>query len=436
MSPEVPVCPPRSPAATQPEQVSTGVVRTGARPPTLLLLLPRPQPRVWLWGQQSPWGPCVGPVTAPARHGTSGSCSLQSQFPQKSPPGGIGASSAPPCLSFPAAWRRDCRTRACWRRQCQPGAGTARRAEVSRRARSCRISLFLSFSSLPPPRRGRGSAHGVLGADQDGDGGERAAVAAGAGGGQGHPVHHQPPPAALLLPPRRPGALAAHPQRGRRGEKVRLSPGCPRQSQPCHPRLEPQDLSPRALPSRVLPLPRGPAAGIALLSSSGCTIWVGTSPRGLAAPCGTPGLAFLAPTPTHPPTAPRPGEPEGSPGGRGAARRCLFVPVCPPDPSRPSSRRVLGSSGTITLRCKDLRVLQLEIPGMEQCLNIASSIEVRPGKGKAGRGKGKALPCLLWGWHQLGKHAAPAALAHGDVAGVPEQLRLCPRLRRCPRWTR
>ncbi|XP_066420978.1 myotubularin-related protein 9-like isoform X1 [Molothrus aeneus] len=37
--------------------------------------------------------------------------------------------------------------------------------------------------------------------------------------------------------------------------------------------------------------------------------------------------------------------------------------------------RVCGSSGTITLRCKDLQVLQLEIPGMEECLNIASSIE-------------------------------------------------------------
>uniref|UniRef100_A0A8C0I9D8 Myotubularin phosphatase domain-containing protein n=1 Tax=Bubo bubo TaxID=30461 RepID=A0A8C0I9D8_BUBBB len=34
-----------------------------------------------------------------------------------------------------------------------------------------------------------------------------------------------------------------------------------------------------------------------------------------------------------------------------------------------------NSSGTITLRCKDLKVLQLEIPGMEECLNIASSIE-------------------------------------------------------------
>ncbi|XP_063353949.1 myotubularin-related protein 9 [Pelmatolapia mariae] len=38
-------------------------------------------------------------------------------------------------------------------------------------------------------------------------------------------------------------------------------------------------------------------------------------------------------------------------------------------------KRMSGSSGTITMKCKDLRVLQLEIPGMEQCLNIAHSIE-------------------------------------------------------------
>nr|XP_030146506.3 myotubularin-related protein 9-like isoform X1 [Taeniopygia guttata] len=38
-------------------------------------------------------------------------------------------------------------------------------------------------------------------------------------------------------------------------------------------------------------------------------------------------------------------------------------------------KRVCGSSGSITLRCKDLQVLQLEIPGMEECLNIASSIQ-------------------------------------------------------------
>ncbi|XP_060919189.1 myotubularin-related protein 9-like isoform X1 [Labrus mixtus] len=39
------------------------------------------------------------------------------------------------------------------------------------------------------------------------------------------------------------------------------------------------------------------------------------------------------------------------------------------------SERTSGSSGTITIKCKDLHVLQLDIPGMEQCLNIAHSIE-------------------------------------------------------------
>ncbi|TNN83128.1 Myotubularin-related protein 9 [Liparis tanakae] len=38
-------------------------------------------------------------------------------------------------------------------------------------------------------------------------------------------------------------------------------------------------------------------------------------------------------------------------------------------------KRISGSSGTITIKCKDLRVLQLDIPGMEQSLNIARSIE-------------------------------------------------------------
>ncbi|XDV43233.1 hypothetical protein PO909_011749 [Leuciscus waleckii] len=40
-----------------------------------------------------------------------------------------------------------------------------------------------------------------------------------------------------------------------------------------------------------------------------------------------------------------------------------------------TEKRAVGSSGTITIKCKDLLVLQLEIPGMEECLNIASSIE-------------------------------------------------------------
>ncbi|KAI6073443.1 Myotubularin-related protein 9-like protein [Aix galericulata] len=48
-------------------------------------------------------------------------------------------------------------------------------------------------------------------------------------------------------------------------------------------------------------------------------------------------------------------------------------PAAGPDPA--AFPRLAGSSGTITLRCKDLKVLQLEIPGMEECLNIASSIE-------------------------------------------------------------
>ncbi|XP_070620749.1 myotubularin-related protein 9-like isoform X2 [Erythrolamprus reginae] len=38
-------------------------------------------------------------------------------------------------------------------------------------------------------------------------------------------------------------------------------------------------------------------------------------------------------------------------------------------------KRLGNPSGTITLKCKDLRILQLEIPGMEECLNVASSIE-------------------------------------------------------------
>ncbi|XP_015204267.2 myotubularin-related protein 9-like isoform X1 [Lepisosteus oculatus] len=37
--------------------------------------------------------------------------------------------------------------------------------------------------------------------------------------------------------------------------------------------------------------------------------------------------------------------------------------------------RPAGSSGSITIKCKDLSVLQLDIPGMEECLNVASSIE-------------------------------------------------------------
>ncbi|XP_062407448.1 myotubularin-related protein 9 [Sardina pilchardus] len=38
-------------------------------------------------------------------------------------------------------------------------------------------------------------------------------------------------------------------------------------------------------------------------------------------------------------------------------------------------KRFVGSSGSIIVKCKDLRTIQLDIPGMEECLNIANSIE-------------------------------------------------------------
>lgn len=38
-------------------------------------------------------------------------------------------------------------------------------------------------------------------------------------------------------------------------------------------------------------------------------------------------------------------------------------------------KRFVGSSGTITIKCKDLRIIQLEITGMDESINIASSIE-------------------------------------------------------------
>lgn len=37
----------------------------------------------------------------------------------------------------------------------------------------------------------------------------------------------------------------------------------------------------------------------------------------------------------------------------------------------------MGSMGSIIIKCKDLRVIQLDIPGMEECLNVASSVEVK-----------------------------------------------------------
>ncbi|TRY62491.1 hypothetical protein DNTS_033290, partial [Danionella cerebrum] len=40
-----------------------------------------------------------------------------------------------------------------------------------------------------------------------------------------------------------------------------------------------------------------------------------------------------------------------------------------------SIEKRFGFLGTIIVKCKDLRVIQLDIPGMEECFNIASSIE-------------------------------------------------------------
>ncbi|KAK1171745.1 myotubularin-related protein 9-like [Acipenser oxyrinchus oxyrinchus] len=38
-------------------------------------------------------------------------------------------------------------------------------------------------------------------------------------------------------------------------------------------------------------------------------------------------------------------------------------------------KRFVGTLGSVIIKCKDLRIIQLDIPGMEECLNIASSIE-------------------------------------------------------------
>uniref|UniRef100_A0A8C6Q2S5 Myotubularin-related protein 9 n=1 Tax=Nothobranchius furzeri TaxID=105023 RepID=A0A8C6Q2S5_NOTFU len=41
-------------------------------------------------------------------------------------------------------------------------------------------------------------------------------------------------------------------------------------------------------------------------------------------------------------------------------------------------KRFVGSLGRIVVKCKDLRIIQLDIPGMEECLNIASSSQGFP----------------------------------------------------------
>ncbi len=38
-------------------------------------------------------------------------------------------------------------------------------------------------------------------------------------------------------------------------------------------------------------------------------------------------------------------------------------------------KRLSGNSGTITLKCKDFQIFQLEIPSVDDCLNVAISVE-------------------------------------------------------------
>jgi hypothetical protein len=38
-------------------------------------------------------------------------------------------------------------------------------------------------------------------------------------------------------------------------------------------------------------------------------------------------------------------------------------------------KKLSGSSGTLTLKCKDFSIMHLEIPSIEDCLNVASSID-------------------------------------------------------------
>lgn len=47
----------------------------------------------------------------------------------------------------------------------------------------------------------------------------------------------------------------------------------------------------------------------------------------------------------------------------------------------------MGPLGTIIIKCKDFRIIQLDIPGMEECLNIASSIEVNISEEKSDENK-------------------------------------------------
>ena len=45
-------------------------------------------------------------------------------------------------------------------------------------------------------------------------------------------------------------------------------------------------------------------------------------------------------------------------------------------------KKLSGAGGTLTIRCKDFSVIQLDIPSAEACINIASSVEQLSNIGK------------------------------------------------------
>ena len=45
-------------------------------------------------------------------------------------------------------------------------------------------------------------------------------------------------------------------------------------------------------------------------------------------------------------------------------------------------KRLTGNSGTLTLKCKDFQLFQLEIPSVDDCLNVAMSVEQLSNIGK------------------------------------------------------
>ena len=46
-------------------------------------------------------------------------------------------------------------------------------------------------------------------------------------------------------------------------------------------------------------------------------------------------------------------------------------------------KRLIGSGGTITLKCKDFTLIYLDIPSAEDCLNVGVSIEQLSNIGKS-----------------------------------------------------